>query len=136
MRDLTEEELKWVSKDQLEHCDCEGIECPVCNVYMPENVAAPLFEVLITLEVERRKKAEESNQREKAILAKPENERTHEEKQFIFIREMMNKLAESKARPSNAYLNRSPLLFGFDPAKKNAEETITVSFRRPVPSGS
>ena len=132
MRDLTEEELKWVSKEQFEYCDCEGIECPICNIYMPEDVAAPLFEARIASAVERSKKAEEANQREKAILAKPESERTREEKSFIQTRELYGKMVESYIRSINNF--KPPL--NFDQAKEDAEETAIIKFRRPVPYGS
>lgn len=124
MRDLTKEELKWVSKEQIENWIFECI---------PNSIDEEDIEERIALEVEQGKKAEEDNQREKAILAKPENERTHEEKQFIFRRKMINKAIESQMRSFNDYLNRGSLLSGLDQAKPDTESKRTIKFRRPVP---
>lgn len=136
MRDLTEEELKWVSKERFEYCGCESINCPICNIYMPEDEAAPLFEERIAAEIERSKKAEEANQREKAILAKPENERTTDDEIFIFQRNVSRRIAETCVKIVTDCINRDSPLTRYAQAEPDDESKRTIKFRRPVPLGT
>ena len=128
MRDLTEEELKWVSPEQFKYCDCEEIECPICNTYMPNNVASELIDKLIASEVETSKKREENRLKELAILDKPESERTPEEKSFVTTRALFRKVEESQIKTIERWL--SDVSF-FDVAHKSEDSTVEFEFKRP-----
>jgi len=126
VRDLTEEELKWVSKEYIENCHCEEIECAICNTYMPDDIASELIDKRIASEVETSKKREENRLKELAILDKPESERTLEEKSFVTTRALFRKLEESQVKTIERWLSNVSF---FDVAHKS--EDSTVEFKRP-----